>query len=177
MHRGVLTNAHVVDDADRVEVVKSDGSRATAVVTLTDSTLDLAILTTEMDLRPVQMEPARRQRSGETLMVLGYPYSELLGEQPTITRGLLSGVREIDGVVLVQTDAAMNSGSSGGAIVNMSGKLIGVAAFSVRDSIGLNFGIATESIHAFFTAVPAEDRKSTRLNSSHSSPSRMPSSA
>jgi len=156
INRGVLTSAHVVDDADRVEIVKSDGSRATALVSLSDSTLDLAILTTEMDLRPVQMEPARRQRFGETLMVLGYPYGELLGEQPTITRGLLSGIREIDGVVLVQTDAAMNSGSSGGAIVNMSGKLIGVAAFSVRDSIGLNFGIATESIHAFFTAVPAD---------------------
>ncbi len=156
IHRGVLTNAHVVDDADRVEVVKSDGSRATAVVSLTDSTLDLAILTTEMDLRPVEMEPARRQRLGESLIVLGYPYSELLGQQATITRGLLSGVREIDGVVLVQTDAAMNSGSSGGAVVNMSGKLIGVASFSVRDSIGLNFGIATESIQAFFTAVLAD---------------------
>lgn len=156
IHRGVLTNAHVVDDADRVEIVKSDGSRATAVVSLSDSTLDLAILTTELDLRPVQMEPARRQRLGETLIVLGYPYADLLGEQATLTRGLLSAVREIDGVVLVQTDAAMNSGSSGGAIVNMSGKLIGVAAFSVRDSIGLNFGIATESIDAFFTPVPAD---------------------
>ncbi len=156
INRGVLTSAHVVEDAERVEVVKGDGSRAPAVVRLTDTTLDLAILTTELDLRPVAMEPASRQRMGETVIVLGYPYAELLGEQPTITRGLLSAVREIDGVVFVQTDAAINPGNSGGAIVNMSGKLIGVAAFRLRGSTGLNFGVATESINAFFAPVPAD---------------------
>lgn len=155
IQQGVVTSAHVVGSLDRVEVVRSDGVRSPAVVSRADFGFDLALLSLDLDLPPLDMEPARLQRQGETVLVFGYPLGHVLGGQATLTRGLLSAVREPEeGLVLVQTDAAMNPGSSGGAIVNMRGKLIGVSAFGMGINGGLNFGVATESVQALLAGVP-----------------------
>jgi hypothetical protein len=86
------------------------------------------------------------------VLVFGYPLgSDLPGasNQPTLTRGLLSGTRQQNGLTYEQTDAAMNPGNSGGPLVNNRGKVIGLSQFGVVSAQGLNFGIAGESILAF----------------------------
>jgi S1-C subfamily serine protease len=115
---GILTNEHVVCGAAQVEVRSSDGRVGTASVVRADPKFDLALLRTDLALPVVESAPAQRQHPGETILVLGYPYG--IGGQATISRGLMSPVRQDEaGVLWVQTDAAMNPGNSGGAVVNM----------------------------------------------------------
>jgi S1-C subfamily serine protease len=123
----------------------------------TDLSRDLALLAPDLPIPPLEMEPAGQQRQGDELLVLGYPRpSELgVGGQPTLTRGLLSAIRQEAGVTKVQTDATVNPGNSGGPVLNMRGHLIGVISYRLKDSVGLNFAIGTESIEAFLAAPAA----------------------
>jgi hypothetical protein len=163
--RGVLTNEHVVSGAARVEVVTRDGTRSPATVARTSKKYDLALLLTEAPLPALELEAARDQRQGDAVLALGYPRTDALGSgQATLTRGLISAIREDkDGVLYIQTDAALNPGSSGGALVNMRGKLIGVASASVRDSELLGLAVATESIRAFLTGPEEAPGRTTAL--------------
>ena len=163
--RGVLTNEHVVSGAARVEVVTRDGTRSPATVARTSKKYDLALLLTEAPLPALEFEAARDQRQGDTVLALGYPRTDALGSgQATLTRGLISAIREDkDGVLYVQTDAALNAGSSGGALVNMRGKLIGISSASVRDSELLGLAVATESIQAFLTGPEEAPARTTAL--------------
>lgn len=155
--QGVLTVAHVVRGVDSIELVSVDGGRALASVVSCDDRLDLALLTTDLSLTPLALEPARRQALASAVLVMGYPRPDILGGEPTITSGVLSGIREEEnGRVLVQTDAAMNPGNSGGPILNSRGSVIGVSDFILRESDRLNFGVATESIQEFLAASPGE---------------------
>ena len=67
----------------------------------------------------------------------------------TVTKGIVSGYRDVDGVLLLQTDAAINPGNSGGPIVNDEGIVIAVATLVLKDTEGLNFGVAAESVRRF----------------------------
>jgi len=151
--QGVLTNEHVVSGEQHVELIRSDGTRHAATVVRSDPWFDLALLSTDVDLPSLELEPAGRQRQGDPVLVLGYPYGRVLLGSASLSRGLLSAVRDMDGVTFVQTDAAINFGSSGGAIVNARGRLIGVTVGSIGSSGGLNFGVAGESIQAFLDGV------------------------
>ena len=89
-----------------------------------------------------------------SVLAIGYPFGPRLSGAPTVSRGILSGVREVEGITLVQTDAAMAAGRSGGAIVDMQGHLTGLAAGGLALSGGVNFGVAAESIRGFLDGVP-----------------------
>lgn len=149
--QGVLTNAHVVSGAARIEVVTGDGRRSAATVVSLDSTRDLALLSTDLDLPSTDLAPARSLRQGDTLFVLGYPRADLLGGQSSLTRGIVSAIREIDQRLLVQTDAAINAGNSGGPVVNAEGKVVAIATSRVRGAEGLNMGVATETVQQFLS--------------------------
>jgi S1-C subfamily serine protease len=158
---GILTNAHVVEeacDADvPVEIFTSDARKTTAHVVKCNADRDLALLTSEINLNlPVlELEDARLQAPGSQVLAFGYPRGIGVGSQATVSGGLLSGVRELsDGTLLAQTDAPVNPGNSGGPLVNLRGHAIGVIAAGLRDSQGLNFAIAAETVHAFL-AEPA----------------------
>lgn len=150
---GLLTNAHVVRDAASVEIVGSDGKRAPATVLRTDPSRDLALLQTDLPLPAVELESAGLQRQGDEVLLLGYPLG--IGGQATLTRGLLSAVRlNLDGIDLLQTDAAANPGSSGGPVLNLRGKVVGIFTFYLRGTDGLNFAVAAESVQAFLDGAP-----------------------
>jgi hypothetical protein len=151
--QGFLTNHHVVSGEQQVELIRSDGIRQPATVVRSDPWFDLALLSTGLEAPALEVEPARRQRQGDTVLVLGYPYGSILSGSASLTRGLLSAVRDVEGVTYVQTDAAMNFGSSGGAVVNTRGKLIAVTSGGIGRSGGLNFGVAGESIQSFLDGV------------------------
>jgi serine protease DegQ len=128
----VVTNAHVVGDVGEVEVAFFDGRRADGRVRATDPDTDLAVV----DVERGDLQPATFQETlpavGELAVAMGSP----LGFQNTITAGIISGLhREIPGsaeqgirslVDLIQTDAAISPGNSGGALVNERGEVVGV---------------------------------------------------
>jgi S1-C subfamily serine protease len=128
----VVTNAHVVGDVRDVEVAFFDGQRADGRVRATDPDTDLAVV----DVDRKDLEPATFQEElpamGELAVAMGSP----LGFQNTVTAGIISGLhREIPGsaqqnirslVDLIQTDAAISPGNSGGALVNGRGQVVGI---------------------------------------------------
>jgi serine protease DegQ len=128
----VVTNAHVVGDVRTVEVAFFDGRRADGRVRATDPDTDLAVV----DVERRDLQPATFQKTlpavGELAVAMGSP----LGFQNTITAGIISGLhREIPGsaeqgirslVDLIQTDAAISPGNSGGALVNGRGEVVGI---------------------------------------------------
>jgi serine protease DegQ len=128
----VVTNAHVVGGARQVEVAFFDGRRADGRVRATDPDTDLAVVDVEReDLQPATFQKAL-PAVGELAVAMGSP----LGFQNTITAGIISGLhREIPGsaqqgirslVDLIQTDAAISPGNSGGALVNAEGQVVGI---------------------------------------------------
>jgi S1-C subfamily serine protease len=144
---GVLTAAHVVGDATQVQMVASDGSVQIASVARVDSSRDLALLTPDQPLPALDLELAASQRQGTDVVLLGYPLD--LGKQSTLTRGIISAVRLNDnGLDFVQTDAAVAPGNSGGPLLNVQGKVIGMLILGARVQ-GFNLAIATETINSF----------------------------
>jgi serine protease DegQ len=128
----VVTNAHVVGNAGTVEVAFFDGRRAEGRVRATDPDTDLAVVDVERkDLQPATFQE-RLPAVGELAVAMGSP----LGFENTITAGIISGLhREIPGsaeqgirslVDLIQTDAAISPGNSGGALVNGRGQVVGI---------------------------------------------------
>jgi S1-C subfamily serine protease len=148
---GIVTNDHVVADTDRVQVVASDGRHGTATVVRRTPVLDLVLLHADLDLPPLEIEPTGQQRQGEPVLVFGYPRPDALGPGPevTLTRGLISAIRrDQEGVGYIQTDAAVDPGSSGGAMVNLQGQLIGIPTFGLRGSPSLNFAVRTDAVQS-----------------------------
>ena len=128
----IVTNAHVVQGSSTVTVVFADGSSTKASVLATDKITDLAVVRVERDGLPAPKYADTLPQVGELAIAIGTP----LGFETTVTVGVVSGVgREIPGAVtrgqkalvnLIQTDAAISPGSSGGALVNGSGTVIGI---------------------------------------------------
>lgn len=149
----IVTNEHVVEGATEVTVTFADGTISSAEVLGTDDTLDLAVLSAETGDRPaVEIGSSDELELGDGVVAVGYP----LGLGVTATAGIVSGLdRSIDvssmsGVEhlegLLQTDAAINSGNSGGPLVDTAGRLIGIntAAASASSAENIGFAIAID---------------------------------
>jgi len=123
----ILTNAHVVSDADEVVVKLTDRREFTAKVLGTDKTTDIAVLKIDAQNLPA-VPPALPQslRVGEWVVAIGSPF----GFESTVTAGVISATRRAlpgDGAVsFIQTDAAVNPGNSGGPLINMRGEVVGI---------------------------------------------------
>jgi S1-C subfamily serine protease len=91
---GVITNAHVVQDASRIEIATNDGRRGPATVLRVDPEADLALLQTALQIPAIDIESSSVQRQGDEILVLGYPLGlRDGGGQATLTRGLISGFK------------------------------------------------------------------------------------
>ncbi len=145
----LLTNQHVVDGADDIEVTLSDGRSASAKVVGTDVDSDLALLKIALDNLPVIPFGNISQLSvGDPVLAIGNPFN--VGE--TVTSGIVSaldrnqlGLSTIEN--FIQTDAAINPGNSGGALVDGEGRLVGIntAIFSRSGgSMGIGFAIPVD---------------------------------
>jgi Do/DeqQ family serine protease len=145
----LLTNQHVVDGADDIEVTLSDGRSASAKVVGTDADSDLALLKVSLDNLPViPFGDIRQLAVGDPVLAIGNPFN--VGE--TVTSGIVSaldrnqlGLSTIEN--FIQTDAAINPGNSGGALVDGEGRLVGIntAIFSRSGgSMGIGFAIPVD---------------------------------
>jgi S1-C subfamily serine protease len=139
----LITNNHVVEDAQEVTVVTADSERLQAEVVATDPASDLAVLRVETEQElPVIRFAEEPPKVGETAIAVGSPF----GLESTVTTGIVSATERVvpapDAplVGMLQTDAAINPGNSGGALVNDRGELIGINT-AILSETGANNGI------------------------------------
>lgn len=127
----VLTNNHVIDDADEIQVQLIDKRVVVAEIVGTDPKSDLAVLQIENeDLSALELGDSDDLRVGEWVLAIGSPFSANLSH--TVTTGIVSALGRSNIISgnhyedFIQTDAAINPGNSGGALLNMDGKLVGI---------------------------------------------------
>lgn len=137
----IVTNYHVVEDADKVKVIFADGGSAEAKVIGTDSDADLAVLKVNLpasELQPLVVGDSDALQVGQLTIAIGNPY----GQDFTMTTGIVSAVgRTIPSSrssfsipEVIQTDAAINPGNSGGPLLNRRGEVVGINTMILSDS-------------------------------------------
>ncbi len=144
----IVTNNHVIENADTIEVTFSDGATLDAELLGVDDKTDLAVLKVDPDrpLPAVKFGDSRKVRIGEWVMAIGNPF----GLGGSVTLGIVSARgRELDGPYdnFIQTDAAINKGNSGGPLFNMDGEVIGINTAILSPSggsIGIGFSVPSE---------------------------------
>ena len=153
----VVTNNHVISEADEVTVILNDGSRLKAEIIGKDQKTDIALLRVKPDkpLKAVKFGDSDRLRLGEWVVAIGNPFS--LGG--TVTAGIVSARnRDINSGPYdnyIQTDAAINRGNSGGPLFNLEGEVVGINTAIISPSggsIGIGFAVPSK------TAVPVIDQ-------------------
>ena len=124
----IITNAHVVQGLSTVDVRFTGGRTYGGRVLGVDEVADIALLDLAVTrpLKPVTLGDSNEIMVGEDVVAMGFPLGDMLGVSPTITRGIVSAKRSISEVTLLQTDAAINPGSSGGPLFGRNGQVVGV---------------------------------------------------
>jgi serine protease Do len=138
----ILTNSHVVRDADEVTVILSDDRQSVAEVIGHDAATDLAVLkVNQTDLIPASLGDSNKEKVGRWVLAIGSP----MGLDQTVTAGIISATGRANvGIAdyedFIQTDAAINPGNSGGPLVNLKGEVIGINT-AIASRTGGNMGI------------------------------------
>ena len=154
----ILTNNHVIEEADQIEVILNDGRKSAAQVIGTDPETDLAILKVDLKELPViTLGDSDALAIGDQVLAIGNPF----GVGQTVTSGIVSalgrtqlGINTFEN--FIQTDAAINPGNSGGALVDTNGHLMGIntAIYSRSGgSMGIGFAIPTSTARSVLDAI------------------------
>ena len=158
----ILTNNHVIAQADQIVVALQDGRRAVAKVVGTDPDTDLAVIKIELDKLPVLPFKLSGNEVGDVVLAIGNPF----GVGQTVTQGIISATGRSDLGIntyedFIQTDAAINPGNSGGALIDVAGNLIGVntAIFSQSGgSLGIGFAIPAKICQQILNSILKDGR-------------------
>ena len=145
---GVITNAHVVDHDRSVEVVLYDGRTVTGRVVGINEYADLAYVSLQLgdsvkNIRPLALGNPLGISVGQEVMAVGFPLSDYLGGQMTVTKGIISAIQRRGAYQMLQTDSPENSGNSGGPLIDMRGNVIGVVTskLSINEIEGVGFAL------------------------------------
>jgi hypothetical protein len=179
----VVTNYHVIQGASSAEIRLPDGaSYLVDGLVASNPERDLALLklkTTSNEFRFLRLGDSDRVEVGEQVVAIGSP----LALEATVAPGFISGVREVNGIRLLQTTAPISPGSSGGALINLSGEVVGVTSLSltrVRQnatvSQSLNFALPSNYVRELISAPTSELRSLTAspVQSMPNTPERSP---
>ena len=154
----ILTNNHVVEAADEIEVALADGRKVSAKLVGTDPETDLAVIKTELkNLPSITLGRLENTKVGDVVLAIGNPF----GVGQTVTMGIVSalgrnhlGINTFEN--FIQTDAAINPGNSGGALVDTQGHLLGIntAIYSRSGgSLGIGFAIPVTTVKTVMEAI------------------------
>lgn len=139
----ILTNQHVVEDKEKIKVVFENKMKVPAKVIRVNEQFDLAVLKIVGEgYSPVCISEAEDIKVGQDAFAIGTPADDVLSL--SVTKGIVSGIRELDGKKFIQTDVSINPGNSGGPLINAKGNVIGIVCMKlVADEIeGLGFAIS-----------------------------------
>lgn len=142
----ILTNNHVVDDAQKLRITLKDGNVFNGVVVGTDEVTDLAVVRVDSKeaLPFARLGDSDQLKIGEIVIAIGNPFGLTGG--PTVTAGIVSALNrslqfESGALELIQTDAAINPGNSGGPLVNTNGEVIGINTAKMPYAQGIGFAV------------------------------------
>lgn len=146
----IVTNYHVIENATKVSITLSDGNVYDAQIIGSDSSSDLAVLKIDKTGLPAaQFGNSDELQVGELVVAIGNP----LGYENTVTDGIVSGLNRqltnyTDTMTLIQTNASINSGNSGGALVNSNGEVVGInsAKLVVSNAEGMGFALSINEV-------------------------------
>src|SRR6266513_4386277 len=147
----ILTNAHVVAQAHRIQVTLADGRKFDAGLVGSDPDVDVAVLRIGADHLPVAELGRAPLRVGQLVIAVGNPY----GLNWTVTAGVVSALgRDLDGqgtrkmTDLIQTDTSINPGNSGGPLVDSVGRVVGITTAMMPLAQGLGFSVPLDTVKA-----------------------------
>lgn len=154
----ILTNNHVVEAADEIEIALADGRKISAKLVGTDPETDLAVIKADMNGLPsITLAQIEQAKVGDVVLAIGNPF----GVGQTVTMGIISalgrnrlGINTFEN--FIQTDAAINPGNSGGALVDINGHLLGIntAIYSRSGgSMGIGFAIPVTTVKTVMEAI------------------------
>ncbi len=141
----IVTNHHVIKDADQIKVILHDNKEYEATVVGTDPMTDLALIKIEAkDLMALKFGSSSKAEVGSWVVAIGSPF----GLEQTVTAGIVSAKGRIIGSGpyddFIQTDASINPGNSGGPLLNLNGEVIGINTAIVRSGQGIGFAIPSD---------------------------------
>ena len=149
----VLTNSHVIHDCDEIELYLHDGTTTKASIVYEDTVLDLAILRSKKPLPYLSLGDSDQLQVGQDILAVGTPLS--LNLVHTYTKGIISAVNRTlkvssingEGYMqnLIQHDASLNPGNSGGPLINSQGEVVGINTLKISSGEGIGFAIPTKS--------------------------------
>lgn len=148
----IVTNNHVVSGANALQVILSDGTKADATLVGTDAIADIAVLKVDISLSTsAPFGDSSALQPGQTAIAIGSPLGDFRG---TVTMGVISALNRSVGSQqgLIQTDAAINNGNSGGPLINTMGQVVGINTLVVRSTTegnvaeGLGFAVPSNQV-------------------------------
>ena len=144
----IITNAHVVEDHEFVTVRTVSGWSYAGMVRGKDDEVDLAVVKVASlgHIRAMPLGDVSKIRPGDSVIAMGFPLSDQLGDGYTVTTGIVSSLRKVGSTERIQTDAAVNIGSSGGPLINSAGEVIGVNTITFREYAGISLAISVEEV-------------------------------
>ncbi|SIT87297.1 S1C family serine protease [Edaphobacillus lindanitolerans] len=164
----IVTNNHVVEGASKLEVSLANGERAEAELVGADALSDLAVVSVDadkIDAKPLKFGDSEALRAGDSVVAIGNPLG--LQFSRSVTEGIISAVDRSISVdtsagewemSVIQTDAAINQGNSGGALINMNGEVVGINSLKIGGSgvEGLGFAIPSNDVMPLVEEMMAE---------------------
>lgn len=144
----ILTNYHVIEDADKIEVTLSSGKTYKGTVVGTDPISDIALVQIdEKNLPAAKLGDSAKLKVGQFVVAIGNPY----GLDHTVTTGVISAIERNINIGnktmygIIQTDAAINPGNSGGPLVNLEGEVVGINTMIYSQAQGLGFAVSADT--------------------------------
>ena len=159
----IITNNHVIAGQQSLQVIFSDGSKTDATIIGTDAIADLAVLKVDKVPAVATLGDSNSLQPGQVTIAIGNPLGDYRG---TVTVGVISGLNRVVGQQqgLIQTDAAINNGNSGGPLINSLGQVIGINTLVVRSTDdgkvaeGLGFAIPSNQVKEIMAQLVANGR-------------------
>jgi hypothetical protein len=172
----IVTNAHVVRGATTVRLKLSNGRAGTATVTSVADGIDLALLQPAPGSEGstiLELSSVGHVRPGQEVVAIGSALGVL---QNTVTRGIVSAMRQDGRVMLIQTDAAINPGNSGGPLLDHAGRVVGVNTMKVGSATSIGFAIAADHVRNLLDSPTTAPAAPLTPGDSASIPEPIPSS-